>query len=393
MSDFGGRDEPKRGPDDHAELLSELDAHDLATATAPVDASDEDVFDANPDADPDATFPQSVASGGPTPTGVILWTRVAPDAFDPGTPLGVQVAGDDDFDDPVYEGVVTDGDSVAAHDYTVKVDLDGRLDPDTEYRYRFVFDGVASRPGTCRTLPAPDDSPASVSFAVLACQNYLNGYYPALGYVADEDVDFIVHVGDFVYESDAGHFKGLGSYDYEGRELTFPSGHDRVWGLDDYRYLYRQYRSDRFLQRALEAHTLIAGWDDHEMVNDVYWDDRTDAPAGDHPRGDDPEFMTELVADAMHAWWENRDNVLLSWSRDPPIWRNATAGTTTSTKTRTESALSKRSSVSTELRPTAKSLPRTTSASTNCWSTRLSSRKTVTERRTVPSKTGRKRSI
>ena len=305
MSDFGGRDEPKRGPEDHAELLSELDAHDLATPTAPVDASDEDVFDADPDADPDATFPQSVASGGPTPSGVILWTRVAPEAFDAGTPLGVQVAHDDDFADPVYEGVVTDGDSVAAHDYTVKVDLDGRLDPDTEYRYRFVFDGVASRTGTCRTLPAPDDSPASVSFAVLACQNYLNGYYPALGYVADEDVDFIVHVGDFVYESDAGHFKGLGSYDYEGRELTFPSGHDRVWGLEDYRYLYRQYRSDRFLQRALEEHTLVAGWDDHEMVNDVYWDDRTDAPAGDHPRGDDPEFMTELVADAMHAWWEH----------------------------------------------------------------------------------------
>jgi alkaline phosphatase D len=49
---------------------------------------------------------------------------------------------------------------------------------------------------------------------------------------------------------------------------------------------------------------LIAGWDDHELVNDVYWDRRTDAPAGNHPRGDDPEFMTELVADAMQAWWE-----------------------------------------------------------------------------------------
>ena len=40
------------------------------------------------------------------------------------------------------------------------------------------------------------------------------------------------------------------------------------------------------------------------MVNDVYWDDETNAPAGDHPRGDDPAFMTELVADAMHGWWE-----------------------------------------------------------------------------------------
>jgi alkaline phosphatase D len=245
-----------------------------------------------------------VASGGPTPEGVIVWTRVAPSAFDPDQPLAVQVATDEWFDEVVYEGVVEDGEAVAAHDHTVKVDLDGHLDPDSEYHYRFVYDGVASRTGRCRTLPAPGDSPESVRFAVLACQDYLNGYYGAYHHVAAEDVDFLVHVGDFVYESDAGEFKGLGSYDYPGREKSFPSGREHVQDLEDYRYLYRTYRSDRFLQEALESHTLIAGWDDHEMVNDVYWDYRADAPAGDHPRGDDPEFMTHLIADAMHAWWE-----------------------------------------------------------------------------------------
>ena len=306
MTDLGGRDEPKRGDDDHGELLSELEGRDPSLATDLEAASDADVFAVDPEADPDATFPQSVASGGPTPTGVILWTRVGPDHFDPDVPLGVQVTRDADFEDIVYDGVVTDGESVAAHDHTVKIDLDGHLASDTEYRYRFVYDGTASRVGTCRTLPQPDASPDSVSFAVLACQNFLNGYYPALGYVADEDVDFIIHVGDFIYESDAGDFKGFGSYEYDGRELSFPSGRKRVWGLDDYCYFYRQYRSDRLLQRALEEHTLIAGWDDHEMVNDVYWDSRTDAPAGDHPKSDDPEFMRELIADAMHAsWWEH----------------------------------------------------------------------------------------
>ncbi|MFC3477211.1 alkaline phosphatase D family protein [Halobacterium litoreum] len=299
-----GRDEPARRDDDHAELLSELDGHDLALALDVVDASDADALDFDPDADPDEVFPQSVASGGPTPSGVILWTRVAADAFDPETPLGVQVARDEDFETVVYDGVVTDGDRIRAHDHTVKVDLDGHLDPDSTYHYRFVYDGVATRTGRCRTLPRPDDSPESVRFAVLACQNYLNGYYPAFHHVAEEDVDFLVHVGDFVYESDDGHFKGLGSYDYPGRDLSLPSGHDRVWTLEDYRYLYRTYREDDFLQEALESHTLVAGWDDHELVNDVYWDSRTDAPAGDHPRGDDPEFMTELVADGMHAWWE-----------------------------------------------------------------------------------------
>lgn len=307
MSDESGinkRDEPSRGTDDHSELLSELNSHDLALAEDVGETSDADVFDFDPDGDPDATFPQSVASGGPTPGGVILWTRIAPAAFVDDEPLGVQVATDDGFENIVYDGVVTDSKRIRAHDYTVKVDLDERLDPDRRYLYRFVYDGVASRTGRCRTLPRPDDSPESIRFAVLACQNYLNGYFPAYHHVAQEDVDFIVHLGDFIYESSEGHFKGFGSYDYPDREKSLPSGHDRVWNLEDYRYLYRTYRSDEFLQRALESHTLIAGWDDHEIVNDVYWNDETDAPAGDHPRGDDPEFMTELVADAMHAWWE-----------------------------------------------------------------------------------------
>ncbi len=288
----------------HDDLLSKLDSHDLARAVDTVDASDGSAFAVDPDADPDETFPQSVASGGPTSTGVILWTRIDPDAFGPSVPLGVQVATDEAFEDIVYDGVVTDPEPIRAHDYTVTVDLDGRLSPDSEYAYRFVYDGVASRTGHCQTLPRPDASPDSLRVAVLTCQNYLNGYFPALHYVAEEDLDFVIHLGDFIYESDAGEFKGLGSYDYPGRSLSLPSGHDRVRELADYRYLHRTYRTDRFLQEALEAHTLIPGWDDHEMVNDVYWDHRTGAPAGDHPRGDDPEFMTELVADAMHAWWE-----------------------------------------------------------------------------------------
>ncbi|RXK46875.1 alkaline phosphatase D family protein [Halorientalis pallida] len=299
-----GRDEPARGPDDHAELLSELDSHDLAFAVAAEETGESDPFEFDPDADPDDTFPQSVASGGPTPEGVICWTRVAPDSFDPDRTLALEVATDPGFTDPVYRGLVDDAESILAHDYTVKVDLDGHLEPDSEYHYRFVYDGVASRPGRCQTLPAPDASPDSLRVAVLTCQNYLNGYFPAYHYVAEADLDFLVHLGDFIYESGAGEFKGLGSPEFEGRDFDLPSGYDRVRTLEDYRYLYRTYRADDFLQAALESHTLIAGWDDHEMVNDIYWDAETDAPAGDHPRGDDPAFMTQLTADAMHAWWE-----------------------------------------------------------------------------------------
>ncbi|WP_435335444.1 alkaline phosphatase D family protein [Haloarchaeobius sp. TZWWS8] len=289
---------------DHQGLASLLSRHDLAFAKDPREPDDPTVFEFDPDADPAETFPQSVASGGPTTSGVILWTRIAPDAFEPDLPLAVEVAEDESFEEVVHRGIVDDGEAIEAHDYTVKVDLDGVLDSGTRYFYRFVYGETASRVGRCRTVPAPGDSLDELSLAVLTCQNYSNGYYPAYHYVAEEDVDFVVHVGDFIYESDDDHFKSRFAPEYPGREKELPSGHSRVHTLADYRYLYRLYKRDRFLQRALERHTLIPAWDDHEIANDVCWDYEADAPTADHPKGDDPEFMTRLAADAMHAWWE-----------------------------------------------------------------------------------------
>lgn len=95
--------------------------------------------------------------------------------FDPDAPLAVQVARNEAMEDPIYEGIVTDAERLEAHDHTIEIDLDGELSPGTEYWYRFVYRDVASRVGRCRTLPAPDDSLDSIRFAVLACQNYLNG--------------------------------------------------------------------------------------------------------------------------------------------------------------------------------------------------------------------------
>jgi alkaline phosphatase D len=297
-----GRDDPARGADDHSELLATLESHDLPFVMDLTETTAAEGFTFDSKASPTPTFPQSVASGSPTPTGVILWTRIAPNTFDTTESLAVQVACDESFEEIVYSGVTDDDQGIRAHDYTIKVDLDGHLDPNHEYYYRFIYGDVASRTGQCQTLPRPDDSPDSVRFAVLTCQNYNNGYYPAFHYVAEEDVDFLLHVGDTIYESTDRYFTGPGSYD--GRNTSLPSGHDRVRDVEDYRSIYRTSRSDEFFQEALESHTLIASWDDHEFVNDLYWDDETEAPAGDHPRGDDPAFMTELVADAMHVWWE-----------------------------------------------------------------------------------------
>ena len=268
---------------DHRELVSVLSGSDLPLAHDLLPADGESAYGFDPAVDPERAFPQGIASGGPTPSGVILWTRVAPDVYDPDEPVAVVVAHDEDMEETAYRGIIADSEAIRAHDHTVKVDLDGELDPDATYHYRFVHDGVASRVGRCRTLPAPDASPERVSFAVLTCQNYQNGYYGAYHHVAEEDVDFLVHVGDFIYESATDHFTGLGSPDLPDRQLSLPSGNDRAHTLEDYRYLYRTYKSDRFLREALRRHTLIPAWDDHEIANDIYWDPEADAPRAEHP--------------------------------------------------------------------------------------------------------------
>jgi alkaline phosphatase D len=244
-----------------------------------------------------SVFSQSVASGGPTPSGVLLWTRLDRDAYSEGTKLGVEVAADEQFEDTVYSGTVPAEQVGPERDYTATVDVDGELSADSRYFYRFVYDGAASEVGRCRTLPEPDASPDSLSLAVASCNHYLSGYFGAFAHVAEEDVEFLVHLGDFIYEEGG---DGIGD-----RSLDLPTGNRKAHGLADFRYLYRRYRSDEFLQRALRNHTLIHTWDDHEIVGDRWWDYDADAPATEkHPRGDDPEFMRQLYVDGIRAYTE-----------------------------------------------------------------------------------------
>lgn len=246
----------------------------------------------------DAVYPQSVASGGPTPSGAIVWTRIAEAAYEPEEPVGVQVATDEEFADVVYRGRVPADAVGPEHDYTVNVDLDGLLDADRHYYYRFVHDGDASRTGRLRTLPEPDASPDRLKLAVASCNNYLHGYYGGFSHVAREDADFLVHLGDFVYE-----YAGDGSQ--PGRDIVLPSGSDVAHSLSDFRELHRTYRGDRHLKRALERHTLIHTWDDHEIVNNRWWNYETDAPeTASHPYGDDPEKMRKLYAEGITALTE-----------------------------------------------------------------------------------------
>jgi alkaline phosphatase D len=290
---------------DHEQFMTILSARQLTIEQFPEDTDDTAVFEFDPENSPLTVFPQSVASGSPTPSGVILWTRINPEAYNPEQPVALEIATDEGFETIVYRGVCgVDPESMVGRDYTLKIDLDGKLDPATTYVYRFIHNQTRSRVGRCRTLPASDASPDRLRFAVLCCQDYLNGYYGAYHHIAREDIDYILHVGYIIYESAMGDFKGAGSEQYTERHITHPSGEDRPRSIEDYRNIYRTYRSDRFFQEALEQHSIIARWDDHEFIKDIFWDTATGAPSGDHPQSDNPAFMRELVADALQAWWD-----------------------------------------------------------------------------------------
>jgi alkaline phosphatase D len=120
--------------------------------------------------------------------------------------------------------------------------------------------------------------------------------------VADDDSDFLLHLGDFIYESAADpRFQPL---PFADRAVILPSGGAVAMGLADYRSLYRTYRSDPALQRALERHTMIAIPDDHETANDCYWDYARDTlGAPDHPLRD-AGALRQLKLDSQRAWAE-----------------------------------------------------------------------------------------
>jgi alkaline phosphatase D len=250
--------------------------------------------------DDGSVFDLSVASGDPTPSGVILWTHVRPERVVAGQPLRFQVATDAAFASLVLEGEVSAVSALA--DNTVKVDLDGKLRPGIRYYYRFLYGDVASRTGRARTLPAAGTK--TLKLALITCQDYTNGYYSAFNYLAQDDsVDFVVHLGDFIYESAADpRFQSL---PFADRQVVLPSGEGVAVSLADYRSIYRTYRSDRFLQRALEQHTWIISPDDHETANDCYWDyERDTIGAPDHPFVDDAVALRGLKLASQRAWAE-----------------------------------------------------------------------------------------
>jgi alkaline phosphatase D len=241
-------------------------------------------------------FVHGVASGDPLADRVILWTRVTPTAdASPGSGVGPcvrvtwEVAKDAAFRRVAARGAVDTG---AQRDHTVKVDIT-RLQPGTDYWYRFRALGATSPVGHTRTAPPLSDTPGSVRLGLVSCASWEWGYYGAYRLLAAQDVDAVLHLGDYIYEyGTEGPVPGVGGS--IGREHQPP--HECL-SLTDYRIRHGQYKLDTDLQALHAAHPVIAVWDDHEVANDTWRD------GAQNHQNEEGDFATRARA-ARQAWRE-----------------------------------------------------------------------------------------
>lgn len=215
-----------------------------------------------PDALPGVSFLHGVASGDPLSDRVILWTRVTVDR-DSGEDVAVTVtvARDLAMQQTVASYTAT---ASASSDYCVKLDATG-LQPDSWYYYQFSVGDQRSPVGRTRTFPASETFIDRARFAVVSCSNYPYGFFSVYRAVANHaDLDFVLHLGDYLYEYGAGEYG-----EFPERDPQPP--HEMIT-LADYRQRHAQYKTDEDLQAVHQQFPMIAVWDDHESTDNSYRD-------------------------------------------------------------------------------------------------------------------------
>jgi alkaline phosphatase D len=203
-------------------------------------------------------FTLGVASGDPTPDGVVLWTRLAPSPLNGGN-LGIS----EDIDliiemstDAGFSSITTlRAVAEARYAHSAHVEVTG-LRPSTTYDYRFKA-GKYSASGKTKTAPAKSGFPPAVNLAVLNCSEWQQGFFGVYKRIAeDADLDFVIHLGDYIYESAPA----------AGGPRRFRSAAPS--NLAGFRNRHAEYKTDQDLQAAHAAHPWVVTWDDHEVEND-----------------------------------------------------------------------------------------------------------------------------
>ncbi|MGN6133052.1 MAG: alkaline phosphatase D family protein [Aureliella sp.] len=207
-------------------------------------------------------FTLGVASGDPSSDGFVLWTRLAPDPLAGGQmPSEAVEVRWEIADDEGMQRIVRSGTAVAKPElaHSVHVEVEG-LPADRWYFYRFHAGDATSRVGRARTAPPADALPDRLRFAFASCQHYETGYFTAYKHMLEDDLDLVVHLGDYIYE-------GAG---IKGRTRMHVG--PKLDSLEDYRNRYAQYRSDEHLQAAHARFPWLVTWDDHELENNCAGD-------------------------------------------------------------------------------------------------------------------------
>jgi len=242
---------------------------------------------------PDAIFAHGVASGDPEPNSVVIWTRVS-GSKDP-VAVDWYVARDSEMLDVVSHGQFTTN---AQRDYTVKQVVDG-LEPGKRYFYQFVVNGTTSTLGQTKTLPVGHLE--RLVIAVVTCSNFPFGYFNAYEVIAnDDEVDLVVHLGDYIYE-----YRARGGYGgATGRRIgrNHKPGHETV-SLEDYRIRHAQYKGERESIAMHARHPLIVIWDDHESADNPWMEG-----AANHQLNDGDWFARRAASkQAYYEWMPIRD--------------------------------------------------------------------------------------
>jgi len=264
----------------------------------------------------DDPFKLGVASGDPLPNGVVLWTRLAPDPFDPSGGMPPEAFGVryEVAEDPAFQRIRQRGTVEAMPElaHSVHAEVTGLL-PGREYYYRFKAGPEISPVGRTKTAPAVGESVSAFKFAFASCQMYEHGYFTAYRHMASEDLDVVLHLGDSIYEHGPNQYRAASG---NVRQHIGPE----VSSLFDYRRRHAQYRTDPDLQAAHAAFPWIVTLDDHEIDNN--WADEIPE------RNQSIEAFRQRRINAFQAYYEHMPlrSSAVPHGLDMQLYRRATFG-------------------------------------------------------------------
>jgi alkaline phosphatase D len=212
-------------------------------------------------------FTLGVASGDPRPHGICIWTRLAPDPLaEDGrggmplrdVPVGWQIATDEGMTNIVASGTAQ---AILRLAHSVHVQVEN-LTPGRHYYYRFDYRGDQSPVGRTLTTPLWRAHVDRLRFVYACCQDWGSGFYSAYRHMAEEDIDLVFHLGDYIYDIPISSSGG-------NRKVDVPSWlQSQAETLKQYRLRYALYKCDPDLQEAHRLFPFSCIWDDHEVEND-----------------------------------------------------------------------------------------------------------------------------